>query len=822
MSAAEHADCRPDDPPALREAIRLLHMGLWPVPITAPDDDRPWVGTPGKQPAHGKGWGKVRYTEEMLRNFWASYPHGGVGLKLGKVAGVVDVEVDDPRLGPGTFATLMGGEEDIETMGWSAAKGAHRLFRWDDRLARYGAVIEGDPRFPGLGLRFGSADEEGKQVQSVCPPSPITHKVGDKTLVGEPRRWNGVETIADLPDEFFAVMDRLLAQPRAQPEGPPPTIPFAGNGQARVEPLSDAVSNYVAKAYQDELDKLKAAPEGDRNNQLNRSAFAIGQFVGAGLISESGAAQNLLFFARQAGLGDRESQATIRSGLSDGKAEPRDVSHVGQKAPKPSFVNSATETTFSPDDEWDRLLLWEPLPPEPFPLDALPIHLADLCREGAEAMQCPPDFFGAAALALAGATLGLSVNLTLTSTWIEAPNLYVAIVGPPGSKKTPAIKLMSRPLYRIDAELRDEYRRDATRYQEDQREYEAQKRKGNPGAPPIAPIPVQITMDDVTREALAHIHSENPRGLAVILDELTAWVASLDAYRGGKGADKQFWLKANSGSLVKVSRRGTRDAIVIPHPCLTVVGGLTPGMLPGIRDNDRDDGWLDRILFAFPDPTYRSKRWVERNVPDDLIQGWSDAVQRLWNRPMQLDGPHPRPYFIRMTERAKASWVEWFDAHNAEQDDPEFPAHLRGPWSKLEGFTARLALILSQLHQAYDPEGGGPPRDVDILDIRGARKLSHYFKAHFRRARAELSRRPGDESEESKAILRWIKAEHLTTFSGRDVSRHFHRFEEVDRMRALAWLCSRNVIRQRATEPQPGKVGRKPTFTYDVNPETFE
>ena len=71
---------------------------------------------------------------------------------------------------------------------------------------------------------------------------------------------------------------------------------------------------------------------------------------------------------------------------------------------------------------------------------------------------------------------------------------------------------------------------------------------------------------------------------------------------------------------------------------------------------------------------------------------------------------------------------------------PDFAPQLRGPWSKLEGFTARFALILSQLHQAYIGQEG-PPRDVDALDMHHARLLSDYFKRHLERAIHGIDRR---------------------------------------------------------------------------------
>jgi hypothetical protein len=244
---------------------------------------------------------------------------------------------------------------------------------------------------------------------------------------------------------------------------------------------------------------------------------------------------------------------------------------------------------------------------------------------------------------------------------------------------------------------------------------------------------VQLTLDDATREAFAAVHAENLRGLVLIKDELTAWVAALNAYRQGKGDDKQFWMSLNSGAPVKVNRKGAREPIVIPHPCAAVVGCLTPGTLPAIRESKADDGWIDRILFSYPGPAEGVRRWNRAEISRDCLDDWEAAVRFLWSRKLVDEGGRPRPFFVRLTPQADAKWESWVNGHYAEQHDPEFPPSLVGPWSKLEGFTLRIALILSQLRQAYDPDPRRRtvPVDVDALDIWDATRLIAYFKAHF-------------------------------------------------------------------------------------------
>jgi hypothetical protein len=474
--------------------------------------------------------------------------------------------------------------------------------------------------------------------------------------------------------------------------------------------------------------------------------------------------------------------------------------------------------------EWRAPRLRESTPAVPFPLEVLPYSLADLCRAAAAAIQCPADYLGAAAVALAGGVLGMTVNLTVKAHYHEASNLYLAAVGDPGTKKSPAIKLLALPLFEIDRLARITFGAARADHLTAVRDHEVARKKGQDPAPPVPPVAVQLTMDDITREAVALVHAENPRGLVLIQDELTAWVASLDAYRQGKGSDKQFWMKVNNGGLVKVNRKGgDREPIIIPQPCITVLGALTPAMLPAIRSQS-NDGWIDRILFAYPDPIDVDD-WAEAEVPDGLLSDWGRAVRRLWSRRMMTDeAGRLRPFYVRMTPQAKEQWKLWINAHRHERQHPDFAAACKGPWSKLEGYAARLILILSQLRQAYEPAKDEhdtipAPHDVDALEVIDGCRLADYFKAHFKRARVELVRDGGDVPDDADAMIRWFRHSGRESFSERDARKNFHgRFgrDVLALEDALKWLVRHDIIRP--VESPAAPVGRPHSATYEINP----
>ncbi|WP_406048293.1 bifunctional DNA primase/polymerase [Kribbella sp. NBC_00889] len=80
---------------------------------------------------------------------------------------------------------------------------------------------------------------------------------------------------------------------------------------------------YAAAALAGELEKVLAAPTGQRNDTLNRAAFALGQLTGAHLLAEAIATDELLTAAARIGLPHTEAERTITSGLTAGARHPR-------------------------------------------------------------------------------------------------------------------------------------------------------------------------------------------------------------------------------------------------------------------------------------------------------------------------------------------------------------------------------------------------------------------------------------------------------------------------------------------------------------------
>jgi len=319
--------------------------------------------------------------------------------------------------------------------------------------------------------------------------------------------------------------------------------------------------------------------------------------------------------------------------------------------------------------------------------------------------------------------------------WREGPRLYTAIVADPGSKKSPALALVMQPIREHQQRLQALYQHAGPAdHGNDGQQTSHLPPAGDPGeAPPSSqPLMPQMYTTDATMEALIQLLHQHPRGVLFVRDELTAWVLGMNQYRGGKGSDRQHWLSLWNGAEIIVNRKTRKEVTVVPNPFVNVTGCLPPEVLPDLADpHRRADGLLDRILFSLPEAV--PLRWTDAGVTEKTMAAYTQVLTALW----QLDPERERaaachavPVPVTFTLEGRTAFANLMNTLYAQLTDPDLPDHLRGPYAKLEGYAARLALILQESHfaaQEADHEA------VDTYSVDGAVGLLRYFQGHARR-----------------------------------------------------------------------------------------
>ena len=271
--------------------------------------------------------------------------------------------------------------------------------------------------------------------------------------------------------------------------------------------------------------------------------------------------------------------------------------------------------------EPDRHLIGDDRTPAP-PLEdcALPAGWEGWITKEAEACGCPRDYVAAGLIATASCWIGNSRHVAATANWVEPPHTWMALVGPPSTGKTPALKPLVEACRAVERDAEpgwqtavSEYARVAEaaraideRWCADVRAAikdgkVAPARPAGAEIPPEPPRPRVVAMDATTEE-LQHLLANQTRGLLYMRDELSGWLGNHDRY-GGNGGDRAFFLEAWNGGAYVVDRRNhSGQPVRIARTSVAMLGGLQPDRLREALAG-ADDGLAARFCYVWPDPT---------------------------------------------------------------------------------------------------------------------------------------------------------------------------------------------------------------------------
>lgn len=286
-------------PPAPNRALalELARAGLAVFPVRG-------AGPDAKKPCPSVRWGDDATADiKAIEHWWQRWPDAMPAIHLGR-SGLLVVDLDRHAAGADGIAAWREVNRGVDAPAVDTPSGGrHIYFRQPEGRAH--------------GNREGALKGRGINIRGdggyVVAPGALR---ADGEGAYQPVTAGAIVAAPLVPDWLYALID----PPAPRPPPRPPAAP----------PLSDLrLGRYADKAVAAELDALRAAGRGSRNNQLNRAAFALGQMVGAAWLSEANATALLTAAAEACGLvaddGLPACLATIRSGLRKGREIPREA-----------------------------------------------------------------------------------------------------------------------------------------------------------------------------------------------------------------------------------------------------------------------------------------------------------------------------------------------------------------------------------------------------------------------------------------------------------------------------------------------------------------
>jgi hypothetical protein len=351
----------------------------------------------------------------------------------------------------------------------------------------------------------------------------------------------------------------------------------------------------------------------------------------------------------------------------------------------------------------------------------LPASIAAPMTQMARWMEAPTAALLTGLLPATASCLHPSTRIVVKESigFVEAPIIYAGIVTESGQRKSPLMNAIIDPLQELQAQEEERYKHEQDEYEIEYEYWQAQKKSMSESewkdAEPTPPAPLkEFYIDKATIEAIDNIKSNQPdTSLLWKKDELSGLLNSYNAYKGGRGEDKESVLSGWNGRGVKKNLKGG-ERVSLKQDSLSIFGAIQDITLQKKMGNFEDEqGEWGRFLWCLiPLKPLR--------LPDDDTSFFLSFLQDLYQRARSLS---PASYCF--SSEAQKLYKDYHS--ELEQRRVSHPKRgMRAALAKMEGYTARLALIL---HLIWELEAGvrTPNLQIPSERVEAAIKLVEFY-----------------------------------------------------------------------------------------------
>ena len=661
------------------------------------------------------------------------------------------------------------------------------------------------------------------------------------------------------PEEYSALMKRLQSYlPCIDGNAADPARFFFGNPDAEVHFHN---GNKTLDIFLDELDQLEEQefaaltashpsdprsqpiPEGSRNSVMH------------------GIAVRLL-----KRLGDTEESRATYQAAADRCSPPLPESElvtIWESALKyynnvirsqPDYIQPE-QYGISPDSQWGRPIPLDPPGVPEFPVDKLPLPVANYVYAAAECIQAPLGMVSTCLLAILSVCIQGKYRIIAKPGWTEPLNLYTFVVLGPSERKSAVLNLLEKPLVQFERKYNLEH---AAEFESSERRQSVlDKRKklledklvqGKASTEELdnavkesqkhqVKKPLKLFSDNITMEKLCSVMKDNGDRAAIMSTEPGIFDVMNGTYSDNVNID--IFLKGYSGDRAIVERVGRADDRV-EHPTLTVLLMGQPGTLESLMSNKKFQGrgLTSRFLYCLPDSIVGSRPYRTKDIPAEVQRAYETLVQNLLTD-FYPDSQENTPV-ITLSPGAMDLHQKFYEEMESLQGTElkNYPP-LKEWTGKLAGNVLRIAGILARAQADFsypsmtDPFDDNPFREddrdvflqrssglaVDSLTMANAVAIGRCFLSHARKA---FSLMGADQlTIESRYLRDVILDKGLREFSSREILRECRRFKtKAEILPVLLHLEDYGYIAPKETAYSG--IGRPHAEVWLVNPLLFE
>lgn len=553
-------------------------------------------------------------------------------------------------------------------------------------------------------IDFRCAAKSGNTVQDVLPPSihPETQ---------QPYRWAGHgkwTNLPEIPANLLTFWQALIAQDDVVHKSK-----STNSGEVNWEEITNALNHISPDISRDEWVHIGMALfwAGHQSDSVEHALNVWDTW------SASSQGANWEGKAKYQGRGDLQnvwnSLRLDGDVITTGTLFDMAISN-GYKRPAPDVSGLFRQTDVQGEPVVEELInvvdiLYPPAPQ--VNIDLFPPILAQRAKELKISVNCDPLVPLFAGLGAVCAALDSRTRLELMPGFKVPPVLWLMIIGDPSYKKSPGSKPMLDVLRQLEKEDRPRFKNDMLNWEGIEAAHVSSKKSfldyaadptahvENDAIPvvhdlPQQPIPMKLTVSDITSQKLVRTVADRPRGVLCYLDEMNSWINKMTSMNSGE--DRSTWVQAYEASHYEMERVGA-GSIYSENFAVSLYGNIQPTIFKDSLQKLAGDGLLQRFI---PGVLQNNENRVGTPIPESQTNTaeWENMIRTIYSLPEIL---------YRLSDAAYKSYrafQHWYE-------DEKFTERLLTPdpvfmtaFGKLEGLVGRLALIWHVQENPYDVE----------------------------------------------------------------------------------------------------------------------
>ena len=536
------------------------------------------------------------------------------------------------------------------------------------------------------------ATVSGVTVQDVLPPS-----IHPETL--QPYQWAGRghwTRIPTIPQPILDLWNGLLAQDQER------TIATDGTIDASWEEIRQALDAVPADCTRDEWVSIGMALHwaGTQTDQLDQALHMWNEWSATGATKYPGEREVLTQW-----ISFRPDKATaVKLGTLFHIAKQH-----GWQRPMPDASELFSKIDIPVMEPLSVLDGLRPKPPE-MDLSLWPGVLRQRSTEISESVGCDPLVPLFAGLAAVCGVIDARMRLELMPGFKVPPVLWLMTLGDPADKKSPGSRPMLAPLKNIEAEDRPRYGKELLDWEGKEAAYASAKKSflewsaspeallGADQAPhvpemPPQPVPLKITVSDITSQKLVRQAADRPRGLLCHLDEMNSWVRKLTDKSSGE--DRSAWVVSYESEHYEMDRVGA-GSIYCENLAVSIYGNIQPQVFKANLAALSADGLLQRFVPAI---LRGNKTKLGQPIPEYMtsMAAWENTLRLTYALPVQTYQLSPDAY------TAFRDFQAWYESAKQDERVLDSGTEYMTAFGKLEGLAGRLILLFHVIESPFSP-----------------------------------------------------------------------------------------------------------------------